>query len=566
MPQHLQTLVVRKKDSKQITAVLASEYPVERGYGTETLRIDRQSINMERFPLPAIVSHNMENLPVGVATNPRIEGRELVADILMGDSEEADRVYGDIKLGVVNNLSIGYSIQDSEIDGEGNRVITRFTPHEVSFVSVPADANAVIISRNKDMTETQTRSQRIAQRKKTMPDDHRQMVELGKRYNCIDEAMECIDAGIDLATFQKEVLDRESQRQAAVEIFSNDAYEQRTEDRFSLSKAILGMATNDWANAEHERELMHENRKLATRSGSFVISPSQMQRSILKSGSGDNIVPDIFHQDRFIDRMVTISNVLPEVTLLNGLSGDAVIPRLTSGTSADYFVEGDTVTESTPAFDQIVLSGNTLAGYVQFSRKMLINSSPNVEQIVRNDLARAVALKLEQTIINGSGAGVEPVGILNKQGINSVAIGANGGAPTFAKLVDMIAEVQTDNHETGKFIMHSKTAANLRTRVRFANDGHAILADDNTIAGADVIISNFAPIDGTKGNGTALHSVIYGDLTQYLLGQFGGVEIIVDPHTNMQNGLINVGIFTEIDTDLRHVGAFCKMTDVDVTA
>jgi HK97 family phage major capsid protein len=565
MPQHMQTLIVRKRDAKQITAVLASEYPVQRTYGSETLRITRDAINFERFPLPVITQHDLGNLPVGVATNPRIIGRELVADILMGDSNDAERVYGDIKLGVINNLSIGYSIDDAEEDADGNRVITRFTPHEVSFVSVPADPRATVIQRSKEMNEQTTRSERISE-KKSLSQEHRLLIDLGKRYQCMDEALDCIDQGISPKAFRAELIKREQEEMAASAVFVKPTQETRSDDRFSLSKAILGMATNDWSGAEHERELMHANRNFATQNGSFVISPKHMQRDILKSGSGDNIVPDIYHADRFIDRLITLSNVTPEITMIPGLSGDAVIPRMTAGTSAAFFAEGDPVTESTPAFDQIVLSGNTLAGYVQFSRKMLVNASPNVEQIVRQDLARAVADKIEETILTGSGSGNVPVGILNKNGINAVAIGDNGGAPTFSKLMEMIAEVRTDNIEGGKFVMHSKTAANLRTRVRFTNDGHPILTDDNTIGGAQVVISNHMPIDGTKGNGTDLHSIIYGDLTQYVMAQFGGIEIVVDPHTNMKNGLINVGIFVELDADVRHLGAFCAMTDVDIAA
>ena len=566
MPQQTIQLAVRKSDSRRITAVLATEYPVDRAYGTEILQIERSAINFERFPLPTITQHNMANLPIGVAMNPRIINRELLADIVMGDSPEADRVYADIQNGVINNLSIGYSIDDAEEDDLGNRVITRFTPHEVSFVSVPADPRAVVTARTNEMTELETRSQRISAKNKTMSEDHRAMIDLGKRYDCLDEALECIDEGTSVDAFRTEVMKREADKTKAMAAFSRDGYEKRTDDRFSLSKAILGMATNDWSGAEHERELMHANRSYATQNGSFVIAPKHMQRDILKSGSGDNIVPDIYHADRFIDRLTTLSNVTPEITLLTGLQGDAVIPRMTTGSSAAFFAEGDSVTGSTPVFDQIVLSGNTLAGYVQFSRKMLVNATPDVEAIVRDDLARAVAQKIEETIVNGSGSGAVPVGILNKNGINGVSIGTDGGAPTFSKLVDMIAEVRTDNIEGGKFVMHSKTAANLRTRVRFTNDGHPILDDNNTIAGAPVVISNHMPIDGTKGNGTDLHSIIYGDLKQYVLGQFGALEVIVDPHTNMQTGLINVGIFVELDSDVRHLGAFCAMTDVDIAA
>lgn len=117
MSQKTIELVIRKKTSKQITAVLATEYPVQRGYETEVLRITSDSVNRERFPLPVLTQHETNQLPVGVALNARVQNGELIADIMMGDSAEADAVYQDIQAGVINSLSIGYQVDDKTADG-----------------------------------------------------------------------------------------------------------------------------------------------------------------------------------------------------------------------------------------------------------------------------------------------------------------------------------------------------------------------------------------------------------------------------------------------------------------
>lgn len=85
----------------------------------------------------------MRNLPIGVAMNPRIINRELLADIVMGDSPEADRVYADIRNGVINNLPIGYSIDDTEEDDLGNRKESGPTSHYLKN-----DQNGVIHDRS----------------------------------------------------------------------------------------------------------------------------------------------------------------------------------------------------------------------------------------------------------------------------------------------------------------------------------------------------------------------------------------------------------------------------------
>ena len=136
-------LSVRKLQDGSYKAVLATEYPVDRPFGREVLEITRTAINFERFPLPVILSHKQDTLPVGRAVNPRIIDKELVADIQLGESDEAKNVARDIEDGVITSVSIGYKNKDY-VEIEGGARITQWTPFEVSLVSVPADTHATI--------------------------------------------------------------------------------------------------------------------------------------------------------------------------------------------------------------------------------------------------------------------------------------------------------------------------------------------------------------------------------------------------------------------------------------
>ena len=82
--------------------------------------------------------------------------------------------------------------------------------------------------------------------------------------------------------------------------------------------------------------------------------------------------------------------------------------------------------ESQQAFDQVTLSPKSISAYTDYSRKMLLQASPDIEQIVRSDLANVLAIGIDLAAINGSGAGSEPEGILNTTGIGDVDLGANG--------------------------------------------------------------------------------------------------------------------------------------------
>ena len=122
---------------------------------------------------------------------------------------------------------------------------------------------------------------------------------------------------------------------------------------------------NDWKNAGFEAAVLRETEKHRTRQNSFVLPHELMRRDVLKSGSGANLVGVEFLGDRFIDALYTESDVLNRCTLLSGLTMDVAIPRMTTSSTSAWYAEGGTISESTPAFDQLTLSANTLASMVE---------------------------------------------------------------------------------------------------------------------------------------------------------------------------------------------------------
>jgi phage head maturation protease len=153
--------VRREGKNRSILAVLSTETPVARRdmYGSEydeVLRHAEGSINCERFPLPLIESHDFRSLPLGVLENPRIEGSKLRVDVRFGLSARAKEVEADVEEGIIRSLSVGYSVDEFEDkkkqDGSIVRTALKWTPHEGSLVSMPAD-NGAGFGRSKKMPE-----------------------------------------------------------------------------------------------------------------------------------------------------------------------------------------------------------------------------------------------------------------------------------------------------------------------------------------------------------------------------------------------------------------------------
>ena len=77
-----------------------------------------------------------------------------------------------------------------------------------------------------------------------------------------------------------------------------------------------------------------------------------------------------------------------------------------------------------------------------------------------------------------------------------------------------------------------------------------------------MLISNQVPSTLTKGTSSSVCSaIIYGDLRQVLLAEWGSLEIDVDQSTNFASGTVRVRALWDIDVAVRHAEAFSAMQD-----
>ncbi len=137
------------KTTRTVSAALSSETPVRQLFGNEILSHEEGSINMERAVdgLPLLFAHDRER-PIGRVDNIRLDpNRVLRGDATFSNNDDASQVWGDVSEGFLRDLSLGYRIDEYEEQDEDTFRVTRFTPLEVSVVTVPAD-NTVGINRS----------------------------------------------------------------------------------------------------------------------------------------------------------------------------------------------------------------------------------------------------------------------------------------------------------------------------------------------------------------------------------------------------------------------------------
>ena len=109
---------------------------------------------------------------------------------------------------------------------------------------------------------------------------------------------------------------------------------------------------------------------------------------------------------------------------LGGLVGDVAIPSQNGGATAYWVGENDQTTKSNLTFGQVGLAPHRLSAVTALGKMLLAQSSVDVEGLVREDLARVLAIAIDLAAMNGAGNAGEPLGVIGTPGIGGVAFGA----------------------------------------------------------------------------------------------------------------------------------------------
>lgn len=262
-------------------------------------------------------------------------------------------------------------------------------------------------------------------------------------------------------------------------------------------------------------------------------------------------------------------------TILSGLRDSVALPRQTATSTFAWVAEtpGSDVSDSDSTFDQVTLTPKTAQVSTGYSRQLLRQSSIDIENFVRNDLARVNAVGLDNAAINGTGASNQPTGIRNQTDVATVAIGTNGGAPTWVHIVQMETEVAQDNADVGAlgYLTNAKVRGKLKQTEKASNTAQFVWSDTSILDGMGEMngykagVSNAIPSNLTKGAGSSLSNVTYGNWNDLLIGEWGVMELITDPYRLKKQGVIEVTSFLMADIAVRHGESFSIIEDAVTT-
>jgi len=557
----------------------ASEEPVNRVYGMEVLSMTSEAMDMSRLNdgAPLLFNHDPDRI-IGVVQRAYIKDKRAYAKVKLANNELGREMQDLIRDGIVRNVSFGYRINDMEEDRSTTPVTyraTSFQPYEVSMVSIPADNVGAGIGRSlasseetvavsaapskpePSVMETTPNVEAIrAEAVEAKAKEAAEMFALGKRHNAEDLASEFLINSRSIDELRTAILERNSVVEKPVAQASDEIGLTQKEARsFSFLRAINYLANPGDRTAREaaafEIEASEAQAAKFGRSSRGITIPTDVLKRDLNVGTataGGNLVETELDAANFIDLLRNASALdQAGATVLTGLSGNVNIPRQSGSASAYWVAESGSPTESQQTIDQVALTPKTCGAFTDFSRRLMIQSSIDVENMVRTDLARVLALEIDRVGLYGSGSSNQPLGLKDTTGVLTEDFSAN--TPTFAEVVALESDVAGANALLGSpvYLMNSAMAGGLKTATKDSGSGQFVL-QGGEVNGYRAVISNQV----------ASNDLWFGNFSDLIIAYFSGLDLMVDPYTGSTSGTVRVVALQDVDIAARHGASFSR--------
>lgn len=607
---------LREGDEEVIELAISSESEVERydwWSGDRYLEVLGHApgdidLSYARDGLPLFVGHDEREM-VGLVENITLGAdRKLRGEARFSKGVRAQEIRQDILDGIRKKISVGYdpgeTYDQSERDGRIVRRYRGWRPLEVSSVPIPADyevgvgrsarpgvprpaSNPGTAAKAKEQIVSQTPTAAAPAAGAGIDERNKELVALARTHKMEAKLADWIGNGATVDQARNEVLEHYRSKSDAVIRAGGgagpldlSAGEQR---RYSFARAIQsGMNP---AAATYEREVSDELYKKLGREQKdpkSILVPTQllgramqmrtMTRTMAVANTDAGSALKFTEYGGFLELLRNRMYVQQfGATVLSGLQGDLAFVTQPSANTWQWGAETGTQSATDFGTGLRTMSPKDGAALTKYTRKLLGQAVESIEGLVQDDLMRIAALALDAAAIQ-AGGGSAPVGILGTTGIGSVTLGTAGASPTFGTFVDLWTETAKDNADAADagYLTTPGAAGFLQKTQQFSGTNGVPIwtwRPDGLgmVNGHKAAATNQVPANGTKGSNTGvLHAAVFGDWPSLVIGEWGALELLVDPYTSKMN-LIEVGAHLMADVLLRYPEKFSAVTDMVIT-
>ena len=605
-------------EARTVDLAFSSEAEIERYFGIEILSHDKDAIDLERLKnaAPLLVDHDPTD-QVGVIEEVWIGADRMGrARVRFGKSARAEEVFQDVVDGIRQLVSTTYAIKELKLteehdDARDVYTVTRWEPLEISIVSIPADVSVgvgrsdelangeqtipisgeqrkITVSNKPEVTPAPTPALEPAPAPAVAVDVDKVRAEaadverkrqndirdLGEKIGDTELARQFCDNGKTVSDFIEALRSRQQATPTPATPNPEDAMVGLTKKEaraYSFVKAIRALAfPNDKDHQEAAAFELEVSRAVAKQRGNDprgilipfdAVSARASDMVVGTDGDGGYLRGTDHRADAFIE-LLRNKTVLAQagMTMMPGLTGNVAIPAQDGAATVDWLAEDGSVTASNLTVAQKTLVPHTISAATVISRRLLLQSAPAAEALVRDDLASVLAIGIDFAGLHGdSGSDADqPDGVEKTTSVGSVTCTALG----WDTIVELETDVAVANADVGAmaYITNPKIRGKLKNV--FLNSTAPVPVwqpGDHPLNGYRALVSNqvLATYDTN-----AESAIFFGNWKDLVLGLWGtGLDLIVDPYSGSSTGALKLVAFQDVDFAVRHPGSFSVCVD-----
>lgn len=316
---------------------------------------------------------------------------------------------------------------------------------------------------------------------------------------------------------------------------------------FRLIKAINDIANNrnlDETAIAVINKGSEEMRKAGINSQGQILLPTEQRAAITVATEGEDVVETDFTS---ILEPLRAKNVLVNAgaTFLTGLVGDVQVPVM-AGSNVTWEGETAAASDGAGSFSNVKLTPKRLTCYVDVSKQFLTQDSLDAENLIKRDIINAINSKLESTILgSAAGSATQPAGLFYVAAGDSLTSIADYG-----DICDLEADVEDANvNGECKYVMSNKAKAALRGMIKGTNNTGMVF--------------EHGQVDGTEAYNTSNvqgKNIAFGDFSNLAIGQWGAIDLVVDPFSQATNGKVRLVVNAYFDAKVLREGAIAVGT------
>lgn len=607
--------------SNDILVAFSSDHPVERydwRTGETYLEVLSHApgdvdLSYAKDGMPFCLDHWLSDM-VGLATDVVIHADEGIGRCRAreGSHPDAAWVFADMRNGIRKKISFGYWPGDNyeqtkRADGKLVRLYRGWTPFEVSSVPVPADYDKAGVGRDAGgrvgptegspaAAESATNTERDMTQVASVPGAAPALdTQTAERITVLERARERESAmrtigeagGLTLAELNTYLASEKTPDQMGRELLAKAAEKLRAQPKavvltdqeqrkYSFYNLINGLMTGERAGFEFDvSDEIAKRTGRPTNGGAYYpttghgpFTVAERTQLSFAAGAGKGAELKFVEYAGFAEalraRMVLGRT---QAQFVNGLQGDFALTVQTGSGSFTFGAETANAALSSLTLAQRTGSPKVAQSATTFTRQFMRQSAEAVEPLVRRDILAIHGRGVETAAYSGSGAANNPRGVLNTVGVNLVALGTNGAAPTYNMAVDMETEVAADNADVDAmaFITTPRVRGTLRKTQQFSGTNGVPVwtgGRDGDLIGYPAYATNLMPSNLTKGSSNGIcHAALFGDFSSLYVLEWGAAELMVDPLTSGP-AIIKVMSYQLIDILVRYPESFTVVLDI----